>query len=166
MSEFPTPSDTDTSEAIDLDQLLTEVAPLVDAMEVRGFEMNRWGIALDEATVIEVELDEATGKLFLTTSLGRVNEGDETSVYKLLLQLATLFRENGGLRMGLDPVTDSVILIQDLPVASLSLEVLERELKDFIEAGTQTVALLDATPDPAEASAEQPSDHLASTLRV
>ena len=162
MSDFTTSSETASPETIDIDQLLTDVAPLVDAMEVRGFEINRWGIALDEESVIEVELDETTGKLFLTTSLGRANEGDEADVYKMLLQVASLFRENGGLRMGLDPVTDAVILIYDLPVASLSLEVLERELKEYIDAAAQTVALLDGTA----ASVEHTSDTGAPALRV
>ena len=127
-NDLPSPTGTET---VDLVRLMEQVGPLVDAAELREYEPNRWAIAFDDELGIEIEQDAVSGKVVLYTNLGHVPAGDEAASYKLLLQVAAMWRETGGLRMGLDPTDDSVIQIYDFPLAGVKLDDLVVQLRNF-----------------------------------
>lgn len=130
----------------DLEKLMTDVGPLVEAVEVRQYTPERWAIAFDEDFVVDIEHDTDAGKLVFYADLGQPLPGEENAVYKLLLYVATMWRETGGLRMGLNPVDDSVIQIYDLPLAGLEIADLEIHLRNFAHTALHARTVL-ATPE-------------------
>lgn len=133
MADNDNPASTPSTEPANLEQLMAQVGPLIDAGEVRQYEPNRWAIAFDDDFGVEVEHDVDLNKLVLYTNLGHPPTGDEAASYKLLLHVATMWRETGGLRMGLDPIDDSVVQIYDFPLAGVELEDLEIQIRNFAD---------------------------------
>jgi len=127
-NEISSPTATET---VDLAKLMEQVGPHIDAAELREYAPNRWAIAFDDEFGIEVEHDAVLGKVVLYTNLGLPRAGDEAALYKLLLHVAAMWRETGGLRMGLDPTDDSVLQIYDFPLAGVELEDLEIRIRNF-----------------------------------
>ena len=140
------------TEAVDLATLMEQVGPLIDAAELLEYEPNRWAIAFDDDLGVEVEQDVDLGKVVLYTNLGHAPAGDEAASYRLLLQVAAMWRETGGLRMGLDPTDDSVIQIYDFPLAGVELEDLAVQLRNFAATALHARQVLAAGP---AASAEE-----------
>ena len=118
-------------DSIELEKLMTDVGPLVEAVEVRQYTPERWAIAFDEDFVVDIEHDTDAGKLVFYADLGQPLPGEENAVYKLLLYVATMWRETGGLRMGLNPGDDRVTQVYDFPLAGLEIEDLEIHLRNF-----------------------------------
>jgi hypothetical protein len=118
-------------DSIELEKLMADVGPLVEAVEVRQYTPERWAIAFDEDFVVDIEHDTDAGKLVFYADLGQPLPGEENAVYKLLLYVATMWRETGGLRMGLNPGDDSVTQVYDFPLAGLEIEDLEIHLRNF-----------------------------------
>ena len=133
MADNDNPASTSSTEPANLENLMAEVGPLIDAGEVRQYEPTRWAIAFDDDFGVEVEHDVDLNKLVLYTNLGHAPTGDEAASYKLLLHVATMWRETGGLRMGLDPVDDTVVQIYDFPLAGVELEDLEVQIRNFAD---------------------------------
>ncbi|MEZ0388094.1 MAG: type III secretion system chaperone [Verrucomicrobium sp.] len=134
MTENTAPSSGPDTEPVDLEKLMTEVGPLVEAAEVLQYEPHRWLVVFDDDHAVEIEVDVPLAKVVLTTHLGHPPSGDETASYKMLLQLTAMWRETGGLRMAVDPVDDSVIQIYDFPLAGIQLESLAIQLSNFANA--------------------------------
>jgi len=129
-------------EPIDLENMMADVAPLVEAAEVRQYESNRWVFAFDEDFFVEIEHDVDLAKLVFTTEVGQPLPGAEAESYKLMLYLAFMWRETGGLRMSLNPKDDMVFQVYDCPVADLKVEVLEINLKNFVNAARHAKTVL------------------------
>ncbi|WP_038160941.1 type III secretion system chaperone [Verrucomicrobium sp. BvORR106] len=142
MADNDTSAPTPSTEPANLETLMAEVGPLIDAGEVRQYEPTRWAIAFDDDFGVEVEHDVDLNKLVLYTNLGHPPAGDETASYKLLLHVATMWRETGGLRMGLDPVDDTVVQIYDFPLAGVELEDLEVQIRNFADTALHARKIL------------------------
>jgi len=126
----------------DLEKLMTDVGPLVEAEEIRQYEDHRWVVAFDEDLAVEIEHDPDLAKLVFSAELGHPPAGEEAAAYKLLLNVAAMWRDTGGLRMGLNPTDDLVIQIYDIPVAGLELEGLEMNLRNFADTALHARAVL------------------------
>ena len=50
-------------DSMELEKLMTDVGPLVEAVEVRQCTPERWAIAFDEDFVVDIEHDTDAGKL-------------------------------------------------------------------------------------------------------
>lgn len=133
-------------DTIDLDKMMAEVGPLVEAAEIRQFEPERWLVIFDEEFIIEIQRDLDAKKLVFTTEVGPAPKADDIATYKFLLNVAALWRETGGLRMGLDPTDDMIVEIYDLPVADLTLEDLALQLENFAESALHARTVLAGTP--------------------
>jgi hypothetical protein len=156
-------SETAQIESIDLEAMMTAVGPLVEAAEVRQYDPEHWVVAFDEDLAVEVEHDVDLAKLVLTTPLGLPVAGEERAAYKMLLQVAALWRETGGLRMGLNPADDTVVQIYDVSLAGLDLEGLEVQLRNFVQTAVHARETLagSVSGTPAEEAGE-----LAGFMRV
>lgn len=155
---LPPMAETDTSvlepqaeATLDIGQLLANIGPQVDALEIREYGTSRWVAEFDEDLGVELEYDADFDKLVLTAELGHPASGEETAAYKLLLQVSALWRDTGGLRMGLNPGDDTVVQIIDLPVSGLNEENLEVALRNFAQSALQARRLLAGSVNPAEA---------------
>ena len=101
-------------------QVLTEVGPLLELEAVtEGEDSTTWLLAIDEQTVVFVELDEANDRLMLSTPLGEPPEARRAELLETLLAYNSLWTQTGGVRMALDAPGGSVAQMFELAVGDL-----------------------------------------------
>lgn len=125
---------------------MIDLGPQVDAVEVRQYEDDYWLVAFDEDFSVEIEHDGDGQKLFLLSELGALASDEELSTCKLLLNLASMWRETGGLRIGLSPVDEKLIQIFEIPVAGLTVEDLAVSILNFADSARHARSLLESGP--------------------
>ena len=128
--------------ALDLNWMIADLGPLVEALEILTDGEGRWTIALLEDLVITLEEDEAARKLFMSVDVGRPPLGQELAAYQLLLQISAMTTDTGGLRFGMNPQDEMLIQIYDLPLAELDLDTLRAATAHFAATALDARTLL------------------------
>ena len=141
----------ETAEATQPGELLTQVAPLLDACEL-GENDGAWLLCFEDGFVVMVEMDAYREFLVLTAELGVPPAGCEALVYKQLLQVAARWQDMQGIRMGLDPEDDCVLQIADVPLPNLSVETLKERLESFVATARYCRQVLAAQEDSSRSS--------------
>ncbi|TFZ01370.1 type III secretion system chaperone [Ramlibacter rhizophilus] len=112
-------------------QMLSELAPLVDAVELREQE-GAFLLCFEDELIVLIESDAYRDCLVLTAELGFPRVGSEAAVHKQLLQVAARWQDMLGVHMGLDPEDDCVLQIAEVAMTNLSLEVLTERVETFV----------------------------------
>lgn len=134
-----------------LTQLMAELGPRVEAAEIIQADTDLWSIVFDDEFSVEIEVDPDGPKLVFQAQLGEPTRGDELATYEFLLGVAALWRETGGLRMGLNAADNTVVQIFDVPLVGLELDALTTYLQNFVNSALQAKAFLSAAPGDDEA---------------
>lgn len=99
---------------LDLAALMAEIGPMDEAiLMVSRLDDGRWIVAFSEVNV-EVEHDEATGRLMFSTLVAPAAKGREIEVYEALLLYSSIWRETGGIRMGLAGPGGDILQMADV----------------------------------------------------
>ena len=136
------------SQPFELDRLVAQAAPLTDALEVREYSDISWVFAMTEEILVSVDFDDTRDVVVLTANLGKPAAGNLQATYALLLEMTTLWRDTGGLRMGLDAADGFVTQVIDLSVRGLDAPRLAAALANFAELANAWRSILQHTEDP------------------
>ena len=133
--------------------LIADIGAALGAAEIYQLEDHAWLVVFDDELAVSVERHVERDVLVLGTDLGLPVAGQELVAYKMLLEANAAWRETGGLRMGLDPLDDAVLLFQDVRLGELEPEAAREALEGFVGAarnGREYLAALgiDAAPLP------------------
>lgn len=128
-----------------LSELIAQAAPLTSAMEVREYSDTSWVFAVTDDVFVSVDHDEERDVLVLTANIGKPPGSNAIEVYELLLQMATQWRDTGGLRMGLDRPDGFVTQIYDLPRADLRADRFAAALENFAQVADAWRGILKST---------------------
>ena len=82
----------------------------------------------------------------LSCRLTEAPQDDELDTYKLLLQLNTLWRETGGLSMGLDGADGTVIQMFTFPANAINADVLYARLINFLQVASRWKEIVRTSP--------------------
>lgn len=132
-------------------QLLSELASLVDANELREHE-GAWLLCFEDELVVMFEPDAFRPVLVLTAELGFPRPGCEAKVHRQLLQVAARWQAMQGIHMGLDPDDDCVLQIAEVAVTNLSLETLTQRVQGFVDTARHCRHVLASLEDSAQSS--------------
>jgi hypothetical protein len=130
---------------IDAAALIADVGAALGAAEIYQLEDDAWLVVFDDDFAVSVERDIDGDSLMLGTDLGLPAAGQELVAYKMLLAANAAWRETGGLRLGLDPLDDAVLLFQHVRLAELEREAAREALEGFVGAarnGREFIAAL------------------------
>ncbi|MBB3950311.1 type III secretion system chaperone [Aureimonas jatrophae] len=151
-----------------LADLMNEIGPLDDAIDsVTVLGDARWIVRFPELDV-EIEADEATGRVMLSTVLAPAPADRRGDVYETLLLYNLAWRETGGVRMALNGADGPVVQIADVPMQDLSARLLVTVARNLVRRGAiWTQFLLGRVPPaaPARPSPPDPSE-IAHFLRL
>jgi hypothetical protein len=145
----------DSQSELDLNALMTALGPALEAAEIRFYEPNLWVVAFDETLAVEIEHDETGPKLVLSADLGLPPGGEEMSTNQLLLRTNALWRETGGLRMGIEDVGGRIKQTFHLYLQGLDAEGLKQRVHNFAQAARAWRTMI-ATPPTPESGANTP----------
>lgn len=103
-------------------QLMCEVGPALDVQQVTASpDLYLWQVVFDAETVFDIEYDPAFERVVFSSRVARLQPVGRLRVCELLLNVNFPWRETGGVRMALDSRTEDVVLMFEMPVASLRL---------------------------------------------
>lgn len=111
-------------------QELGPVSPDIDA--VVQTEEPSWAIQYSDETIIIIEAAEEPQRLILSSELGSPTDSLQLPIYETLLCYNLLWRETGGVKIGLAGPKGALILSCELCLEGLSLMDLQEGMTNFI----------------------------------
>ena len=108
----------------DMDAVLQAVGPLDDGIlaVVRAAD-DRWAVRFEDVDV-EVEFDEATGRLMASAVIGRPPPERAAKLHEMLLVYGMIWRDTGGVRMALTGPGGEAVQMADLYAPQVTPEAL------------------------------------------
>lgn len=111
-------------------QELGPVSPDIDA--VVQTEEPSWAIQYSDETIVIIEAAEEPQRIVLSSELGSPNDSLQLPIYETLLCYNLLWRETGGVKIGLAGPKGSLILSCELCLEGLRLMDLQEGMTNFI----------------------------------
>ncbi len=103
-------------------QLMCEIGPMLGARQVTaGPSPDFWQIVFDPETAFDLEYDAGFERVVLSSRIAKLQDDRRMQICELLLQVNFGWRETGGVRMALDRRTQYVVMMFEMPLASLQL---------------------------------------------
>lgn len=110
-------------------QELGPASPEIDA--VVQTEEPSWAIQYSDETIVIIEASEDPARMVLSSELGSPNDSLQLPIYETLLCYNLLWRETGGVKIGLAGPKGALILSCELCLDNLSLMDLQEGMKTF-----------------------------------
>ncbi len=110
-------------------QELGPASPDIDA--VVQTEEPSWAIQYSDETIVIIEASEDPARMVLSSELGSPNDTLQLPIYETLLCYNLLWRETGGVKIGLAGPKGALILSCELCLDNLSLMDLQEGMKTF-----------------------------------
>ena len=114
-----------------LDQLALEIKlnePLTLDEKQQCFLM------FDDSLLVQIEMNSELNEFSFKASLGNVNEWQMSKIYPRLLEANLQWRETSGATLGVQQLSDRVLLVQHTPLLNCNYEIFEKSLEYFIDA--------------------------------
>lgn len=119
-----------------LEQMLLAIGAANDnIVAILQVEPGHWAVGYLDDTTIEVECQEGSNRLTLYTGIGTPNPGDLDRIRHTMLNYNLLWRETGGMRMGLSGPGDAAYLIGDVYLPETSEASLDQALFNMAQLG-------------------------------
>lgn len=104
-------------------------SPDIDA--IVQTEEPSWAIQYSDETVVIIEASEEPARMVLSSELGSPNDSLQLPIYETLLCYNLLWRETGGVKIGLAGPKGALILSCELCLENLNLMDLQEGLSNF-----------------------------------
>jgi hypothetical protein len=116
-----------------IQQLLQELGPSTpDIDAVAQTEDPSWAIQFSDETVILIEPTDDPGRMVISADLGHTTDSMQLPIYETLLCYNLLWRQTGGVKIGLAGPKGSLIVSTEVCVEGLTLNDLQQELMNFV----------------------------------
>lgn len=103
-----------------ISSLIVEAGPRDEDIEgILELSPEVWLVRYEDLD-IEIEHDEGRGRVMLSASLGPVRADQKLAVYEAALAYASMWRETGGVRIGLPDANGAMVLMVDIDTADLT----------------------------------------------
>ena len=147
-----------------IEQLIKEIGPAMpDIDAVIQTEDPSWAIQFSDETIIIIEPADDPSRMVISTELGAVAEAQQRIVYETLLCYNLMWRDSGGVKVGLAGPQGALIISVDVCVEGLTLMSLQKEIERFLKIArswTQYVGKADSAETPSLPGMEAGNLHL------
>lgn len=147
-----------------IEQLIKEIGPAMpDIDAVVQTEDPSWAIQFSDETIIIIEPADDPSRMVISAELGAVAEVQQRIVYETLLCYNLMWRDSGGVKIGLAGPQGVLIISVDVCVEGLTLMSLQKEIERFLKIArswTQYVGQADSAEMPPMPGMEAGNLHL------
>ncbi len=147
-----------------IEQLIKELGPAMpDIDAVVQTEDPSWAIQFSDETIIIIEPADDPSRMVISAELGAAAETQQRVVYETLLCYNLMWRDSGGVKIGLAGPQGALIISVDVCVQGLTLLGLQQELERFLKIArswSQYVSKADAAEAPPLPGMEKDTLHL------
>lgn len=135
-----------------IQQLLKELGPSMSEIDaVVQTEEPSWAIQFSDETIIIIEPADEPSRMVISAELGAAAEAQQRTVYETLLCYNLMWRDSGGVKIGLAGPQGALIISTEICVQGLVLSDLQQHLNTFLKivrSWTEYVAKADAAEIP------------------
>ncbi len=117
-----------------IQQLIQELGPhMQDIDAIVQTEEPSWAIQFSDETIVIIEAAEDPARMVFSAELGSTNDNNQHAVYEALLCYNLMWRDTGGVKIGLAGPQGALIISTELCLESLMLNDLQLNLKNFLK---------------------------------
>ncbi len=117
-----------------IQQLIQELGPhMQDIDAIVQTEEPSWAIQFSDETIVIIEAAEDPARMVFSAELGSTNDNNQHAVYEALLCYNLMWRDTGGVKIGLAGPQGTLIISTELCLESLMLNDLQLNLKNFLK---------------------------------
>ncbi len=117
-----------------IQQLMQELGPAMPEIDaVVQTEEPSWAIQFSDESILVIEPAEEPPRLVLSSELGTAAEAVERQVYEALLSYNLMWRDSGGVKIGLAGPKGTLIISTELPLEGLVLADLQAAILRFMK---------------------------------
>jgi hypothetical protein len=156
-------------------ELMCDIGDALAAQQVTASpDLDSWQVVFDPHTVFDLEYDSTLERVVFSSRVAQLPAEHRLHTCELLLKTNFGWRQSGGVRMALDWRSDDVVMMFEMPVATLQPALLGNALGNLaakhrvwrqmlLEPQAQPTAALDTalhpTPRSAAVANDQPWNH-------
>lgn len=117
-----------------IQQLVQEIGPSMQEIDaVVQTEEPSWAIQFSDETILVIEAADDPSRMVLSAELGMVTEAQQRSAYETMLCYNLLWRDSGGVKVGLAGPQGALIVSREICLDNLTLAVLQQEISAFMK---------------------------------
>lgn len=117
-----------------IQQLIQELGPqMQDIDAIVQTEEPSWAIQFSDETIVIVEAAEDPARMVFSAELGSASDTNQHAVYEALLCYNLMWRDTGGVKIGLAGPQGALIISTELCLEGLILNDLQLTLKNFLK---------------------------------
>ncbi len=117
-----------------IQQLIQEVGPSMPEIDaVVQTEEPSWAIQFSDETIVIIEAADDPSRMVMSAELGPASEARQRAVYETLLCYNLMWRDSGGVKVGLAGPQGSLIISTDLCLDGMSLMDFQEGLNRFLK---------------------------------
>ncbi len=135
-----------------IEQLIKEIGPAMpDIDAVVQTDEPSWAIQFSDETIIVIEPADDPSRMVISAELGVAAEAQQRSVYETLLCYNLMWRDSGGVKIGLAGPQGALIISVDVCVEGLTLMGLQQVFEHFLKIArswTQYIGKADSAEAP------------------
>lgn len=130
--------------------LLMEVGPLIEALEIAEYEEARTWTVLVEDFLVILECDEDNALLHISTVLASPAKGVRSKLYVEALRYSARMQAHGGFRIGVLEKDGDLVFVQSKPIVKFDRNEFYSLLKTYIEEARKASQMVEAFAPAAE----------------
>lgn len=136
----------------DLQHLIRQLGPsLPEITTITEEDLDSWQISFDSGFSLQISWQETPTRVLLCCAIGQPVEAEREKIFARLLTMNLLLQGVANVKLALSSPEDDVILIGELEVETMSLEVLQKEIADYLRfAAYFSVFITNPNADSAE----------------
>ncbi len=147
-----------------IEHLIKEIGPAMPEVDaIVQTEDPSWAIQFSDETIIILEPADDPSRVVISTELGAAVEAQQRRVYETMLCYNLMWRDSGGVKIGLAGAQGALIISTDVCIEGLTLQDLKQEIERFLQIArswTQYVGKADAGEAPPLPGMDAGSVHL------
>ena len=117
-----------------IQQLIQELGPnMQDIDAIVQTEEPSWAIQFSDETIIIIEAAEEPARMVFSAELGNASETNQRAIYEALLCYNLMWRDTGGVKIGLAGPQGALIISIELCLEGLMLNDLQISLTNFLK---------------------------------
>jgi hypothetical protein len=117
-----------------IQQLIQELGPnMQDIDAIVQTEEPSWAIQFSDETIIIIEAAEEPARMVFSAELGNASETNQRAIYEALLCYNLMWRDTGGVKIGLAGPQGALIISTELCLEGLMLNDLQNSLTNFLK---------------------------------
>jgi hypothetical protein len=127
----------------DLQHLIRQLGPSIPEISLIVEEgSDSWQIIFEENFSLQISWQENPARVLLCSAIGKPDESQREKIFAQLLNMNLLLQGVANLKLALSSPDDDVVLIGELTSDSMTLEILQEEIMEYLRFAAQFSELI------------------------